>query len=285
RNGQRRPRCRHPESPGSLVTLDGSDSNLDACVNGFIEYRFASDGQILQDWSNDFIFRDNPVFSKAYHLSVRCSVDPMCSDTTLVHVSIAGTLREVGQGGADETLSLSQLPALIVEGVGGNGLADTTADPLSDDVQVVAVGGVVAAGATVVAAGPDGVLQTVPAGDDVIQKDTVTVILDWQPTEAGLSYDIQRVDIRLVDPLSLREDPGATPQSTLPVGRLCRLSQVGDGIGTYTESVLDLQPDQIVGYLLNSRRISDSVPGNLGAGLASGGIRRARPAPPETSCP
>ena len=272
-------------APGFLVTLDGSASSLDACVNGFIEYRFASDSQILQDWSSDFIYRDNPVFSTSYHMSVRCSVDPMCADTTMVHVSVAGLLREVGQGGPDGILTVSQLPAVIVEGAGGNGLADTTADPLSDDVQVVAVGGVVAAGATVVAAGPDSVLQTLPAGDDVIQQDTLTAILDWQPTEAGLSYDIQQVDIEFVAPLSLREDPGATPQSTLPISRICRLAQVGDGVGTYTESVLDLQPGQIVGYLLNSRRLSDSVPGNLGAGLALGGTRRPRPVPPATSCP
>ena len=267
----------------SVVTLDGSASTLDSCVNGFIEYRFASLGQVVQDWSNDFIFRDNPVFSTAYQMDVRCSVDPECTDEAIVQVNMAGNLREVAQGGDDGRLLLSQPVARIAEGAAGNGLADTEVAAESDDLQVVPLGGVVAPDGTVIDAGPDGVLQTLPAGDDVV--DNQDAVLDWMATEAGLGYDIQQVDISLTDPVHLRADPLATPPSTLPESRLCRLAQLGDGVVTYLDDVVVLQPGEFVGYLVNSRRISDAVPGSLGAGQASGDVRRARPEPPTTSCP
>ncbi len=49
------------------------------------------------------------------------------------------------------------------------GTASTQADPASDDVQLIPVGQVVAAGDAVVGPGPDGVLQTVPAGTELIR--------------------------------------------------------------------------------------------------------------------
>ncbi len=270
-------------APGFLVTLDGSASSLDSCVNGFIEYRFASNGQVVQDWSNDFIFRDNPVFSTPYQLDVRCSVDPACSDSSIIQVNIAGGFREMAQGGFEGLLTVTQPAARIIEGAGGNGLADTAAAVDTDDVQVVPVGGAVAPGGTVVDAGPDGILQTLPAGDDEV--DNMVAFLDWMNTEPDLATDIQRVDIDLVNPVPLRGDPLAVPQSTLPVTRLCRISQEAPGVETYTENLYTLQPGQIVGYLLNSRRVADGVPGILGAGITTEGLRRPRPEPPTSSCP
>ncbi len=153
----------------------------------------------------------------------------------------------------------------------------------TDDVQVVPVGGAVAPGGTVVDAGPDGILQTLPAGDDEV--DNMVAFLDWMNTEPDLATDIQRVDIDLVNPVPLRGDPLAVPQSTLPVTRLCRISQEAPGVETYTENLYTLQPGQIVGYLLNSRRVADGVPGILGAGITTEGLRRPRPEPPTSSCP
>jgi hypothetical protein len=173
--------------------------------------------------------------------------------------------------------------ARIAEGAAGNGLADTEVAAESDDLQVVPLGGVVAPDGTIIDAGPDGVLQTQPAGDDVV--DNQDAVLDWMATEAGLGYDIQQVDISLSGPVPLRADPLATPPSTLPVSRLCRLAQLGDGVEAYLDDVVVLQPGELVGYLVNSRRVSDAVPGSLGAGQASGDVRRARPEPPTTSCP
>jgi hypothetical protein len=270
-------------APGFLVTLDGSGSDLDSCVNGFIEYRYSSQGEVVKDWSNDFIFRDNPVFGTEYQLDVRCSVDPECTDRANIQVNMAGNLREVGQGGDDGRLILSQPASRITEGAAGNGLADTEVALESDDIQVVPLGGAVAPDGTVIEAGPDGILQSVPAGDDVL--DHQDAILDWEATEAGLGYDVQLVDISATDPVSLPGDPLATPQSTLPVSRLCRVAQLGDGVITYLDEVVTLQTGQMVGYLVNCRRISDAVPGSLGAGQATGNIRRARPEPPTSSGP
>jgi hypothetical protein len=140
-----------------------------------------------------------------------------------------------------------------------------------------------APGTVAVSAGADGVLQTVPAGDDVVEDHRV--VLDWTPLGAGVGYDVQRVDIQGSDPTPLREDPGAVPPATLPASRLCRLAQTGDGVGTFTENLLNPASGQIIGYLVNGRRLSDAVPGNLGAGLAPGGVRRPRPEPPTAGCP
>jgi hypothetical protein len=54
---------------------------------------------------------------------------------------------------------------------------------------------------------------------------------------------------------------------------------------TFLDDVTQLQPGHIIGYLVNSRRISDGVPGSLGAGQAEGELRVPRPEPPTTSCP
>jgi hypothetical protein len=266
-------------APGFLVTLDGSASVLDSCVNGFIEFRWRLDGEVVQDWSNQFLFRDNPAFSSAYFLDVRCSVDPACADTTRVHVNMGGNLREIAQGDASEPLlSVISQPGRILTGL--DGLASTTANPESDDVQETAVG---LAGMVAVSAGPDGILQTMPAGDDT-KEDWVST-MDWTPLSAGLGYDVQRVDVQGIAPTPLRADPAASPPATLPATRLCRLAQTGTGVGTHTDSVQNPALGQILGYLVNSRRLSDGVPGNLGAGLAPDSRRRARPAPPTGSCP
>ena len=261
------------------MTLNGSASSLDSCVNGFIEYRWRRDGVVVQDWSNNFLFRDNPAFASGYQLDVRCSVDPECADSKTILVVMAGNLREVSQGGNGEAmLTVSQYSRRILSGA--DGLADTTADPASDDVQETVVGG---AGTVAVSAGPDGILETLPAGDDVVEDHRID--LDWTPLGTGLGYDVQRVDVQGLDPTPLREDPGAVPPATLPASRLCRLAQTGDGVGTYAEDLLNPASGQVFGYLVNGRRLSDNVPGNLGAGLVPGGGRSPRPAPPATGCP
>lgn len=61
-----------------------------------------------------------------------------------------------------------QVADLIVEPVsGGNGIADSLA--IDDDIQLVAFGASVLPGQPIIAAGPDGVVDTLPAGDDHAQ--------------------------------------------------------------------------------------------------------------------
>ena len=266
-------------APGFLVTLDGGASTLDACVDGFIEFRWRIGGEIVQDWSNDAAFRDNPAFTTGYTLDVRCSVDPECTDTQLVQVTIGGNLREISQGGGQSPLlTVTPLPYRVLSGV--NGVCATAVAGGSDDVQVTPVG---QAGLECVTAGPNGKLQTNPSGDDTVERHRVTVA--WETIGAGIGYDLQRVDINAVAAVPLRLDPAATPEGTMPAGRLCRLGQTGSGVGSLLESTLIPASGKVFGYLANARRIADGVPGNLGAGMDSASIRRPRPAPPTASCP
>jgi hypothetical protein len=64
-----------------------------------------------------------------------------------------------------ETCSAST-PSRIRDG--GNGVSETTANPDSDDVQVVPDGAAVAAGGIVVGPGGDGLIDTLPGGDDIL---------------------------------------------------------------------------------------------------------------------
>ncbi len=70
-----------------------------------------------------------------------------------------------GEAGDVEWVGLTARPTEIT--AGDNGVCDTTADPNSDDIQVIAPGqGGLPSFAICVTPGPDGVLQTEQAGDD-----------------------------------------------------------------------------------------------------------------------
>jgi len=75
----------------------------------------------------------------------------------------------------------------IVADCTGNGVADTYADPNSDDVQVVWPGSTTFCGQIVVAPGPDGILSTTPAGDDGISPMHARFNL---PTVAGTNVGV-----------------------------------------------------------------------------------------------
>jgi hypothetical protein len=100
---------------------------------------------------------------------------------------------QLTNGGSTGTIewvgAIGKIDAIIEPFVGGNGLADTTA--AGDDVQVIAPGAPAAAGATVVAAGPNGVLDTLAATGDVttrIPVPAVTIpVTDW----ALVEWDLQ----------------------------------------------------------------------------------------------
>ncbi len=73
-----------------------------------------------------------------------------------------------GNGGTAGDVEWVGLSARLVEILGGNnGVCDTAANPASDDVQVTPVGAPATPDTVCVSAGPDGILQTSPAGDDV----------------------------------------------------------------------------------------------------------------------
>jgi hypothetical protein len=61
--------------PGAMVTLNASDSRMSDgyCVDGFLEYRWRSGGQIVQDYSTNPILRDTPLFATVYTVDVTCN--------------------------------------------------------------------------------------------------------------------------------------------------------------------------------------------------------------------
>lgn len=82
----------------------------------------------------------------------------------------------------------SYVPGTFIVGdFNGNGLADTLADPGSDDIQIVPVGGAIFAGQIIVDPGPDGVLQTVAQGDDGVS--TLHARFNF-PSAAGTSVGL-----------------------------------------------------------------------------------------------
>lgn len=68
---------------------------------------------------------------------------------------------------ADYATDEANLPASIREG--GDGVISTEPAPGSDDLALLALGSPAAGGQEVIGAGPDGVLQTSPAGDEYVQ--------------------------------------------------------------------------------------------------------------------
>ncbi|MEM7081661.1 MAG: hypothetical protein AAF465_02925, partial [Pseudomonadota bacterium] len=99
-------------------------------------------------------------------LAVGAAVEP---NEVIVAVGDNQTLSTVPQG--DDILVEADYATSLVEdfdtiGDGGNGLAETTAS--GDDLQNVSVGSAVVSGQPIIAVGPNGVLDTIPLGDDAI---------------------------------------------------------------------------------------------------------------------
>lgn len=93
-------------------------------------------------------------------------------------------------------------PHQIVEPTGGNGRANTTAQ--GDDVQLIALNAVAAAGAVIIGPGPNGVIDTLAGGDDLpISRDCGNFPINGREVlvrfESRRSGDFQRVWMVLVD--------------------------------------------------------------------------------------
>ncbi|HEY3243749.1 MAG TPA: lamin tail domain-containing protein, partial [Phycisphaerae bacterium] len=100
----------------------------------------------------------------------------------------AGTIEWVGATG--------KIDAIIEPFTGGNGLADTTAS--GDDVQVIAPGAAATPGATIVAAGANGVLDTLAAAGDITTRVPIPAVIipvtDWSLVEWDLQTGSVTVD-------------------------------------------------------------------------------------------
>jgi hypothetical protein len=67
-----------------LIAATGT-TNPGACVGGGAQYRFFKNGttnaDVVQDWSSNPTFNDNPTTDATYRVQVRCSVFPACTST------------------------------------------------------------------------------------------------------------------------------------------------------------------------------------------------------------
>lgn len=92
-------------------------------------------------------------------------------------VDLVGTIREIRDDDkVVDTLRESGQPYITEPGVAGDGLANTAKS--GDDIQVIGVGQPAAPGAIIIAPGLNGVLDTTPAGDDVIGLDDNVAAVD-----------------------------------------------------------------------------------------------------------
>ena len=78
---------------GEAVTVSAASTlNPGACVGGGAQFRFFKNGTttpfIVQDWSSDPTFNDNPTADATYSVQVRCSTFPACISNV---ISAAGT--------------------------------------------------------------------------------------------------------------------------------------------------------------------------------------------------
>ncbi len=106
------------------------------------------------------------------------TVDPNADDIQLIAVGMpvsAGAI--IIDPGPDNVIDSIPADFIITEpSSGGNGKANTTVLAGSDDVQVVALNDTVSPGQLIIAPGPDGILQTAQAGDDVTQTGSDVLI-------------------------------------------------------------------------------------------------------------
>lgn len=119
-------------------------------------------------------------------------------------ITIFGTVRELDGVCGQDTRAVAIEPGQVIiePRVAGNGVAnsqiplDAEGHPANDDIQEVAPGAVVAPGQVIVSPGKNGVLETAPAGDDVLPigngfADTLAIGDDLQeralaqPVDAG----------------------------------------------------------------------------------------------------
>lgn len=148
-------------------------------------------------------------------------------------------IRETGQGvglggnggisGDVEWVGLNGKISEIFSGT--NGVCDTVKDPNSDDVQLVPLGGAAGADTPCISAGPDGILQTAAAGDDVAQVTPIGMYL--MPTDGVMReyvFDLPALQTAgKVFSFSGDGILGATPNNRGTLDHLTLTNDVGNG--------------------------------------------------------
>jgi hypothetical protein len=87
---------------GEGVTVSAAGTTIPGgCVGGGTEFLFFKDGAMVQDWSSDPTFTDNPIRAAFYLVRARCSADPACTSSSLPTAENSETIL-VYRGDADE---------------------------------------------------------------------------------------------------------------------------------------------------------------------------------------
>jgi hypothetical protein len=77
-------------APGQLLSLDGSGSSLNVCVNGTLQYRFLANSVVVRGWADSPYYFDAPFLDTTYELQIRCSANPFptCHDSDVKAVTV-----------------------------------------------------------------------------------------------------------------------------------------------------------------------------------------------------
>lgn len=186
---------------------------------------------ITDELGRNFAFTSQEVFDRTAGISIdlgdgRLESYRVATSSTFdpsgrpVGITMGYALQDILRFGRNDVI---REPQELADSTGlpdNDGVVSTAANAMSDDVQVVPVGGSVDPGQIIITAGPDGILQTTPSGDDRV---------------GGSGYEVTIVD---------RDYNGAMIQ----VAILTRMRDVQSGflddpltppLGTVTERVVD----------------------------------------------
>ncbi|MCB9854715.1 MAG: IPT/TIG domain-containing protein [Phycisphaerales bacterium] len=106
--------------------------------------------------------------------------------------------------------------AIIEPRNGGDGVVTTAVNPDSDDIQIVAVGVAVPAGAVIIHPGPDGIIDTLPSGDEFVTTTGPSIVA----TESGTAATSAAMgDVQLI-PVGQAVNPGDIVVGSGPDGIL-----------------------------------------------------------------
>ena len=96
---------------GERITFAaGGSANPGGCVNGGTQFRFFRDGVVVQDWSSNPSFIDNPTTDARYSVQLRCSTDNTCTSSATNAASIKPITAYPGDG-TDIALAVSHVNA------------------------------------------------------------------------------------------------------------------------------------------------------------------------------
>jgi hypothetical protein len=94
----------------SITVSAAATTNPGGCVGGGTQFRFFKNGttaaDVVQDWSSDPTYVDNPTADATYRVQARCSVFPACS-STITSAASTEAIQVYSADGQDITLTLT----------------------------------------------------------------------------------------------------------------------------------------------------------------------------------